>query len=293
MSDDPSRAARGRVSTSSTGADRADLDSVGCARPGRADAGRCRATSLRCTSRPSGSARRSTWPATDSARAVPLLRRTASRAVVAAARTAFWPHLLPIARDWSARLGRAAPWPDDLDEWLGMCHAAGQTRPTPLMLRYGPGDWNALHRDLYGELVFPLQVVISLNDPGVDHTGGEFVRLRATPAGPVPRHRHRHPPRPRPGVHHPRPSRAISARGGRPHLSDTVFRPSGPAPDSPLASSSTTPPDGQGRCAKARKWRPARPPPPRGRSSPRRRAERPVAPVGSFPAAHARGRRRW
>jgi hypothetical protein len=69
-------------------------------------------------------------------------------------RASFWPHLLPIARDWAARLERPAPWPDDFEAWIAQCHAAGQTRPTPLMLRYQPGDWNALHRDLYGELVF-------------------------------------------------------------------------------------------------------------------------------------------
>ena len=65
------------------------------------------------------------------------------------------------------KLGRDAPWPDTLDEWLDMCHRAGQTKSTALLLKYGPGDWNALHRDLYGDLVFPLQVVINLNEPGV------------------------------------------------------------------------------------------------------------------------------
>ena len=101
--------------------------------------------------------------------------------LVAELRAAFWPHLLPIAREWAARRGQVAPWPDDLDEWLERCHAAGQRRPTPLMLRYGPGDWNALHRDLYGELVFPLQVVIGLDEPGVDYTGGEFVVVEQRP----------------------------------------------------------------------------------------------------------------
>ncbi len=96
-------------------------------------------------------------------------------------RAAFWPHLLPVARDWAGRLGRPAPWPDDLDDWLDRCHAAGQTRSTPLLLSYGPGDWNALHRDLYGELVFPLQVVIGLDAPGEDHTGGEFVMVEQRP----------------------------------------------------------------------------------------------------------------
>ena len=76
---------------------------------------------------------------------------------------ALYPRLLPIARDWWTRLERAAPWPDTLDEWLAACHTAGQTRSTAILLRYGPGDWNALHRDLYGDMIFPLQVVINLN----------------------------------------------------------------------------------------------------------------------------------
>jgi uncharacterized protein len=102
-------------------------------------------------------------------------------ALVASLRQAFYPRLLPIAREWAARLGRPAPWPDTLEEWLAMCHAAGQTRPTPILLRYRAGDWNALHRDLYGDLVFPLQVVIGLDRPGVDHTGGEFLTVEQRP----------------------------------------------------------------------------------------------------------------
>jgi hypothetical protein len=96
-------------------------------------------------------------------------------------RHALYPRLLPIARDWYTKLGRPTPWPDDLDAWLTQCHKAGQTRPTPLLLRYGPDDWNALHRDLYGDLVFPLQVVINLTTPQVDHTGGEFVLVEQRP----------------------------------------------------------------------------------------------------------------
>ncbi|WP_102417269.1 2OG-Fe(II) oxygenase [Mycobacterium sp. 4858] len=100
---------------------------------------------------------------------------------------ALYPRLLPIARDWWGKLGRDAPWPDGLDDWLAICHAAGQTRSTALMLKYGAGDWNALHRDLYGDLVFPLQVVINLSEPGTDYTGGEFLlveqRLRAQSRG--------------------------------------------------------------------------------------------------------------
>jgi uncharacterized protein len=94
---------------------------------------------------------------------------------------ALYPRLLPIARDWWAKLGRCAPWPDTLDEWLRMCHQAGQGNPTALMLRYGEGDWNALHRDLYGDLVFPLQVVVNLTTPGVDHSGGEFLLVEQRP----------------------------------------------------------------------------------------------------------------
>ena len=101
--------------------------------------------------------------------------------VVSELRAAIWPHLLPIARTWAERRGQPAPWPDRLEDWLDRCHEAGQTRPTPLMLRYGPGDWNALHRDLYGDLVFPLQVVIGLDRPGHAYTGGEFVVVEQRP----------------------------------------------------------------------------------------------------------------
>jgi hypothetical protein len=94
---------------------------------------------------------------------------------------ALYLRLLPIAREWWTRLGRPTPWPDGLPEWLDMCHAAGQTKSTPILLKYGKGGWNALHRDLYGELVFPLQVVINLSDPGVDHTGGEFLLYEQRP----------------------------------------------------------------------------------------------------------------
>jgi uncharacterized protein len=94
---------------------------------------------------------------------------------------ALYPRLLPIARDWWTKLGRHAPWPDTLDDWLEKCHAAGQTKSTAILFRYRRGDWNALHRDLYGELVFPLQVVINLSEPDVDHTGGEFLLVEQRP----------------------------------------------------------------------------------------------------------------
>ena len=102
-------------------------------------------------------------------------------AVVSELRAACWPHLLPIAREWADRTGQPAPWPDEFEAWLDMCHDAGQRRPTPLLLRYGAGDWNALHRDLYGDLVFPLQVVIGLDRPGCDYEGGEFVVVEQRP----------------------------------------------------------------------------------------------------------------
>lgn len=129
-----------------------------------------------------------------------------------ALKQALYPRLLPIARDWWNKLGRADPaidsdpnpgsnpesnsglncgsnsgtrgsigWPDSLDEWLRLCHDAGQTKSTPILLRYRQGDWNALHRDLYGDLVFPLQVVINLSAPGIDHTGGEFLMVEQRP----------------------------------------------------------------------------------------------------------------
>lgn len=100
---------------------------------------------------------------------------------VAALRAALYPHLLTIARDWAARLGRPAPWPDSLDEWIAMCHAAGQDRSAQILLRYDEGDWNALHRDLFGDMVFPMQVVIGLDAYGTDYTGGEFLLVEQRP----------------------------------------------------------------------------------------------------------------
>ncbi len=101
--------------------------------------------------------------------------------LVAGLRAALYPGLLPIARDWADKLGWSARWPDTLDDWLAECHRAGQTKPTPILLRYTEGDWNALHRDLYGDKVFPLQVVVNLNAPGEDHTGGEFLMVEQRP----------------------------------------------------------------------------------------------------------------
>ena len=100
---------------------------------------------------------------------------------IQALKEALYPRLLPIAREWWTKLGRTTPWPDDLDDWLDMCHEANQKKSTAILLKYGKGDWNALHRDLYGDMVFPLQVVINLSEPGVDHTGGEFLLVEQRP----------------------------------------------------------------------------------------------------------------
>lgn len=96
-------------------------------------------------------------------------------------RTEIYPHLARLANRWHARMGLAARFPDGHEAYLSRCHAAGQRRPTPLLLRYGAGDYNCLHQDLYGAEVFPLQLAVLLSAPGADFEGGDFVLTEQRP----------------------------------------------------------------------------------------------------------------
>lgn len=98
-------------------------------------------------------------------------------------RHALYPRLAPVANRWSRQLKTAVQYPGELDAYLRRCHDAGQSRPTPLILQYGAGDYNCLHQDLYGEHVFPLQVAILLSEPGRDFIGGEFVMTERSAQG--------------------------------------------------------------------------------------------------------------
>jgi hypothetical protein len=101
--------------------------------------------------------------------------------ILATLRTDLYPRLVPVANRWNAAMKIDAQFPDAHPRFLEQCHAAGQLRPTPLLLQYGLGDYNCLHQDLYGAQVFPMQVTILLSAPGRDFTGGEFVMTEQRP----------------------------------------------------------------------------------------------------------------
>jgi hypothetical protein len=102
-------------------------------------------------------------------------------AVVAELREAAYPPLARLANAWKKHLGETGEYPATLSAFTAQCHALGQTRPTPLLLTYGPGDYNRLHQDLYGDLYFPIQMVVLLSEPGRDFTGGELVLTELKP----------------------------------------------------------------------------------------------------------------
>jgi hypothetical protein len=100
---------------------------------------------------------------------------------VAALRESAYPPLAALANEWSERLGEQHPYPAQLKQFLSMCREAGQTKPTPLILRYTAGGYNALHQDLYGQIAFPLQVTVALSQPAVDFVGGENLLVEQRP----------------------------------------------------------------------------------------------------------------
>lgn len=101
-------------------------------------------------------------------------------AAVQTLREKIYPQLAPLANRWQAMMGMAEKFPAAHQDYIAQCHAAGQSRPTPLLLRYGPGDYNRLHQDLYGDMVFPLQLTVLLSDPA-EFEGGDFVLVENKP----------------------------------------------------------------------------------------------------------------
>jgi uncharacterized protein len=113
---------------------------------------------------------------------VPLLQISAAPLIGGLLRTALYPHLANIANGWNERMGIDQRYPELDAEFLKQCRAQGQTRPTPLLLQYVPGDFNCLHQDLYGDLALPIAILFS--EPGSDFTGGEFVLTEQRPRMP-------------------------------------------------------------------------------------------------------------
>ncbi|MDY0871673.1 2OG-Fe(II) oxygenase [Dongia rigui] len=101
--------------------------------------------------------------------------------LIAQQRATLYAQLVPIANRWNAAMGLGLRYPETHADFLGQCHQAGQVRPTPLILRYNPGDYNCLHQDLYGALAFPLQIAVLLSQPGADFEGGDFVLTEQRP----------------------------------------------------------------------------------------------------------------
>lgn len=101
--------------------------------------------------------------------------------IITQLRQSIYPHLAKVANEWMFKLGKNEVFPNQLKELLAQCHQVGQNRPTPLILRYHAGDWNALHQDLYGEVYFPFQIVFFLTQAQIDYTGGEFVMVENRP----------------------------------------------------------------------------------------------------------------
>ncbi len=166
------------ASTRSPGRTSAGSSTPAASRSPRRCCARPRHTPSPAFSTTPASARRSTWPATASGTAA----ATTSIAPIAELRDPFYRHLAPVANAWSELLsGYTQTFPPEHAELLARCREAGRERPTPPVLRYGPGYWNALHQDLYGDVSVPFQVLTVLSEPGIDYEGGELVLMDQRP----------------------------------------------------------------------------------------------------------------